>query len=78
MVFAPENRQISDVRNRGGTMKVQPGSVVIVLTSLVWCLVVRIAGFFLEIALTPSLASQLPQGLRRSCGSQPAGDAFNA
>jgi hypothetical protein len=42
MVLAPENRQISDVRNRGGAMTALPGSVVIVLTSLVWCLVVRV------------------------------------
>ena len=40
-----------------------PGSVVFVLTSLGWCLVVRIAGFCLETEVTPSLASQLPQDL---------------
>jgi hypothetical protein len=54
-VFAPENRQISDVRNRGGAVAAQPGSVVIVLISLVWNLVVRGAGFFLETEVSHSL-----------------------
>jgi hypothetical protein len=61
-VFAPENRQISDVRNRGGALRAPPGSVVIVLSSLGWSLVVRIAGFCLETNVTHSLASQLLQG----------------
>jgi hypothetical protein len=54
-VFAPENRQISDVRNRGGALGAPPGSVVIVLSSLGWSLVVRIAGFCLETEVTSSL-----------------------
>jgi hypothetical protein len=54
-VIAPENRQISDVRNRDGALGAPPGSVVIVLSSLGWSLVVRTAGFCLETAVTRSL-----------------------
>jgi hypothetical protein len=50
--------------------------VVIVLTSIVWNLVVPNASFGLETEVAPSLASQLPQGLRKSCGSWLASDAF--
>jgi hypothetical protein len=49
--------------------------VVIVLISLVWNLVVPNAGFGLETEVTQSPAGWLPQS---NCGSQPAGDGFNA
>jgi hypothetical protein len=64
-VFAPENRQISDVRSRDGALGAPPESVVIVLAALGWNLVVRTAGFCLETEVTPSPAGWLPQVVHR-------------
>jgi hypothetical protein len=84
MVLAPENRQISDVRNRGGAVKALPGSVVIVLFVWLWNLVVRDAGFCLETGVTPSRASRIvaPLAPTGECipnvGAKLAREAFSA
>jgi len=68
-------------------MEAPPGSVVIVLTSLVWRLVLPGVGFFPEIAVTPSRASHAPTGFVacthpandiNPVGAKLARDAFNA